>query len=237
MTTSRTNDAMWAPGKYKIFLSHKSSVKAKAANLKRKLENFGISAFVAHQDINPSKAWQTEIERALQTADALVALMTTTFHESSWTDHEVGFALARRIPVIPINLGCEPYGFLERFQALECTWDECPTQLVKILIQHSQMVDAYIAGLHDCESYNSGIVLSAALSGIAELSKKQESELISAFNSNDELKHCWGFNGRRESIYGGGVPALLRRLGRRNVVLSETNDLGYARRRSGKGVR
>lgn len=62
--------------KFRIFLSHKSSAKVKAAALKEALALFGISAFVAHKDIQPTKAWQNEIEYALATMDSFVALMT-----------------------------------------------------------------------------------------------------------------------------------------------------------------
>ena len=38
--------------------------------------------------------------------DAFVALMTEGFHASDSHDEEVGFALARGVPVIAVQLGC-----------------------------------------------------------------------------------------------------------------------------------
>src|SRR5437763_5149534 len=43
-----------------------------------------------------------------------------SFHESKWCDQEVGFALARRVPVLPLNFGINPYGFMAKFQADKC---------------------------------------------------------------------------------------------------------------------
>jgi hypothetical protein len=49
--------------------------------------------------------------------DGFVALLTTEFHDSDWTDQEVGYALARRVPIISVRMGRDPYGFLGKFQA------------------------------------------------------------------------------------------------------------------------
>ena len=63
-----------------------------------------MSCFVAHVDIHPTKEWQDEIESALSSMDGFVALLTDKFHESDWTDQEVGFALARGVPIIAVRL-------------------------------------------------------------------------------------------------------------------------------------
>ena len=47
----------------------------------------------------------------------MCALLTEGFHESNWTDQEVGFALARGILVIPVKYESAPYGFMGRIQA------------------------------------------------------------------------------------------------------------------------
>ncbi len=55
----------WKVGYYKVFISHVSKYKESASNLKMMLEPYGISAFVAHEDIKPTKEWEVEIEKAL----------------------------------------------------------------------------------------------------------------------------------------------------------------------------
>ncbi len=77
---------VWGDEGYRVFLSHKNEVKKETAELKEKLQLFGISGFVAHEDIHPTKEWQDEIENALFTMDAFVALMTEGFHDSLWSD-------------------------------------------------------------------------------------------------------------------------------------------------------
>jgi hypothetical protein len=117
---------IWGEAGYRVFLSHKTSVKRETAALKERLQPFGISCFVAHEDIRPTKAWQDEIVNALTTMDAFVALLTDDFHRSLWTDQEVGFALGRNVPIISVKLGKNPYGFIGKFQALSCDWKGAP---------------------------------------------------------------------------------------------------------------
>jgi hypothetical protein len=109
--------AFWKDTNVKLFISHLARRKEVAAELRDELEKVGVSGFVAHSDITPSKEWQQEIELALQSCDALVALMVEGFHQSYWTDHEVGFVFGRGLPIIPVNMGENPYGFIGKFQA------------------------------------------------------------------------------------------------------------------------
>jgi len=106
----------WLSGHFKLFLSHISSVRAKAAQLQKSLRGYGISGFVAHEDIEPTKEWQKEIENALMSMDALVAVLSPGFKESNWTDQEVGVAVGRGVLVVPIRKGLDPYGFIAKYQ-------------------------------------------------------------------------------------------------------------------------
>ena len=76
-----------------------------------------FSGFVAHNDIEPTQEWQTQIETALATCDALIALLHSDFHASNWTDQEIGFAMGRGAPTFAVRLGQIPYGFIGRFRA------------------------------------------------------------------------------------------------------------------------
>jgi TIR domain len=108
----------WLPGHFKVFISHLSVDKLRATNLRGALKLLAISCFVAHEDIEPAKEWQVEIEKALFSMDALVAILTEKFHESKWTDQEVGVALGRGIVVLPIRSGLDPYGLMGKFQGV-----------------------------------------------------------------------------------------------------------------------
>jgi TIR domain len=107
----------WRKGMFRLFVSHLATHKVSAGKLQEAALEFGISCFVAHNDIEPTQEWQTQIETALATCDAVVALLHPEFHKSNWTDQELGFGMGRGVPVFAIRLGQDPYGFLGRFQA------------------------------------------------------------------------------------------------------------------------
>jgi hypothetical protein len=113
----RVDPPFWRKGMLRVFLSHISEHGAFAAEIQQHLLSFGISSFVAHNDIEPSLEWQAQIETALATCDALIALLHNKFHASNWTDQEIGFAMGRGVPTFSIRLGQTPYGFIARFQA------------------------------------------------------------------------------------------------------------------------
>jgi hypothetical protein len=115
---SALEPSFWLEGHLRVFLSHVSANKEEAAFIQSRLRLFQISTFIAHVDIEPTKKWQDEIELALGTADALVAILTPSFHESKWTDQEIGFALGRGLPIVSVRMGQDPYGFLGREQAI-----------------------------------------------------------------------------------------------------------------------
>lgn len=114
-----TNSKFWLSGYFRLFLSHVSAIKGKAAQLQRVLKRYGISCFVAHEDIEPTRDWQNEIEKALMSMDALAAVLSPGFKESNWTDQEVGVAIGRDILVIPVRKGIDPYGFIARYQGFQ----------------------------------------------------------------------------------------------------------------------
>ncbi|HXJ02720.1 MAG TPA: toll/interleukin-1 receptor domain-containing protein [Micropepsaceae bacterium] len=109
--------AFWKPDQFRLFLSHLATYKKFSSELQQALGEYGIAAFVAHKDINPTAEWQNEIELALSTCDALAALLHPGFHESKWTDQEIGFVMGRAMPVFSVTLGETPYGFIGKTQA------------------------------------------------------------------------------------------------------------------------
>ena len=109
---------LWGTGSIRAFISHVSEDKKVAYDLKKALGTYGIAAFVAHDDIEPMREWGNEIVRALDSMDLLVALLTPTFSNSNWTDQEVGFALGRKVPALPVRYGKDPYGLLNKYQAI-----------------------------------------------------------------------------------------------------------------------
>ncbi|MHB1494980.1 MAG: toll/interleukin-1 receptor domain-containing protein [Acidithiobacillus sp.] len=211
---------IWGDDGFRVFLSHKSEVKKETAALKDGLRLFGISCFVAHEDIHPTKAWQDEIENALASMEGFVALMTEDFHDSNWTDQEVGYAIARGVQIIAVRLGKDPYGFIGKFQGLSSTWQLAVEDIVKIMIKNDQMLNAYIQALRNCKNWDSGNVLAKALPGIEKLTSSQIDALVATYNETGELRGSFGFNGTNPRGYGLGLVSYLNRLGSRQFKYS-----------------
>ncbi len=226
---SEAERRIWGDGKFRLFFSHKADVKKKAAALKQRFQLYGVSCFVAHEDIHPAKEWQDEIENALFSMDALLALMTDGFHNSDWTDQEVGVAFGRGVPIVSFKLGKDPYGFIGKFQALSCSWDAVPKEIVKIFIKHDQMLSAYVNAVQNCESFDDGNTLAEMLPIIERLSEEQVSGLISAYNDNDQVRGGFGFNGHRPAYYGPGLASHLTRLTGNEYGLTSSDKLRVKR--------
>ncbi len=211
---------IWGDVGFRVFLSHKSEVKKETAALKDGLRLFGISCFVAHEDIHPTKAWQDEIENALASMDGFVALMTEDFHDSNWTDQEVGYAVAKGVPIIAVRLGKDPYGFIGKFQALASTWQTSVEDIAKVLIKKEQVFNSYVQALRSCPSWDSGNVLAKILPSIEKLTAAQIDALVAAYNETSELRGSFGFNGTNPYTYGVGLVSHLNQLGERQFKYS-----------------
>jgi nucleoside 2-deoxyribosyltransferase len=133
---SALEPTFWRKDMLRLFISHLASRRVFASELQENLFRYGVSSFVAHNDIEPTSEWQTQIEMALSTCDALVALLHDKFHASNWTDQEIGFAMGRGVPTFAVRLGETPYGFIGRFQAFNGS-KKAPSQLA------SELFDCY----------------------------------------------------------------------------------------------
>jgi hypothetical protein len=204
-------------------------VSKQAAELKKQLKIYGVSAFVAHTNIEPTQQWQDEIESALYSMGALAALMTEDFHESNWTDQEVGFALGRDVPIIPLQLGQNPYGFLARVQALSCTWDNAAEKIVKLLIKYDGMFAAYLQAIRDCPAYDNANLLAKILPSIEGLDDNQVTQLVDAYNGNSQVYDSYGFNGDKSHTYGSGLVPHLHRLGSRKYEMGSGHHIKASR--------
>jgi hypothetical protein len=145
-----SDSRFWKTNHFRLFISHLAEHKAVMSQLQGVLKEYGISGFVAHEDIEPTKEWQNEIEKALFSMDALVAVLTPNFDKSKWTDQEVGVAIGREVLVIPIRKGMDPYGFIGKFQGLQSngkTVGQVTQSLFEIIISHAKTKDTMVSSL------------------------------------------------------------------------------------------
>jgi len=192
-------ERIWKPACVRAFLTHKAKHKNKAGKLKDELEKYGISCFVAHTDIEPTKEWIQEIENALFSMDLLIALMTENFHDSNWTDQEIGVAVGRRTPIIPIKIGKDPYGFIGKYQALSGVWTDIPKMakdIFSIIVKQAKTKGktkrVAITAFKNSFSYeNTKFLVSNILPHLKKLEESYIDEIITAFNENGQIYDSW----------------------------------------------
>ena len=151
--------------------------------------------------------------------------MTKDFHNSLWTDQEVGVAFGRGVPIVSVKLGKVPMASSASFQALSCSWDTAAKEIVKLMVKHEKMLNAYIEAVEKCGSFDKGNLLSEILPNIDKLNKQQAIKLVSAFNNNGQVRSSFGFNGEKPRYYGDGLVPHLNRLTGRKYKISRSGKI------------
>ncbi len=174
--------------------------------LKTALQTYGIVCFVAHEDIEPSQGWLREMENALHSMDAFVALLTKDFHQSVWTNQEVGFALCREVPVAPVNMAINPRGFMRDLQVWNFSEDFAGDfagdfeSLAKALLthfldtRHHRIIHSILDGLAQCPSFEVSKRFKGVLEPINTLCDAQVARFIAVYNANRQLRQSFFFN-------------------------------------------
>jgi hypothetical protein len=205
LLTDRSTDvqssekAPWESGRFRLFLSHVSADKQSVSELKKQLKLKAIDAFVAHEDIEPTREWLVQIETALSTCDALAAFLTQGFHESKWTDHEIGFCVSRRVLIVPIRLGVDPYGFISRYQALTPKTKD-PTviasKLFDVFCSHEQtsskLAEALVNLFADSSSFAEAKANSRLLDRVSVWTPGLLSSIQEAVRTNGQISGAFG---------------------------------------------
>ncbi len=106
-------------GPIRAFLSYSTDDKVLAGKIKYTLEAFwNFDIFLAHEDLDPSVEWESEILRNLHNCELFMPLISPNFHKSKWTDQESGIAFNKSKVILPIcTPDNPPYGFLNQYQA------------------------------------------------------------------------------------------------------------------------
>jgi hypothetical protein len=190
----------WKQNHLRLFLSHVSKYKLEASQIQKTMINYAVSVFVAHEDIEPTKEWQNEIELALSSMDALAALLTDGFSESKWCDQEVGIAIGKKVLVVPIRAGIDPYGFIGKYQgvaSLNKKTEALCADIFEALGKHettkARMTDAIVAKLCNAESFVESKATVNLLSGLKEnITPKMAERLLAAAKSNVQVYKSYG---------------------------------------------
>lgn len=196
---SVTTPDFWESGDPRVFISHLATVKEKTAELGMQLRFLGISTFIAHNDIEPTREWQDEIELALSTMDAMIALMSPGFRESNWCDQEVGVAIGRKVPIVPVRVRQDPYGFIGKYQAIQGegkTPTDLASEIFNILIDKSmigpKITSKLIRKLIDSNTWDESKRTMELIEKSKYISKNHIEDMQNALDENRQVAEAWG---------------------------------------------
>jgi hypothetical protein len=185
----------WKPGHVRLFLSHSARHKEFVGEVADELAVVGIHGFVAHDTMEYSKPWQSQIEQALRSMQAFVALIHPEFNNSAWCQQEVGWARGRRVPHYAVRLGADPAGFIGRDQ-WPSAGAQTPNQVARLISSWISAVpelgatvtDGLFAALRGAEGYIEAGRAADKIAALGSLTPDQFEQLDEIFWTNDQVR-------------------------------------------------
>lgn len=127
----------------------------------------------------------------------MVVFLHEGFSASKWCDQEVGFALACRVPVLPISIDLVPYGFLGRFQTLKAKYkraQEVADGIIDWLVEtpsaQEAMTEGLVTALVGSQSYHRTRRLMALLEKLPRFTPEQLTRLDTAARKNNQVSEA-----------------------------------------------
>ena len=191
---SAAGDGGWKPHYARVFLSHSAANKKFVGEVADELALVGIHGFVAHDTMAFSKPWQSQIEQALRSMQAFVAIIHPEFNPSAWCHQEVGWARGRRVPFYAVRYGADPAGFIGRDQ-WPSAGGQTPAQVAAIISSWvasvpelgGPVVDGLFESLGSAPSFIDAGTAAKRIASLGSLTEYQWDRLDTIFWSNDQV--------------------------------------------------
>lgn len=185
---------LWQSGYVRLFLSHSAAHKEFVGAVAQELAVVGIHGFVAHDTLEVSRPWQSQIEQALRSMQACCALVHPELNQSAWCHQEIGWALGRRVPFFAVRFGADPLGFPGRDQ-----WSsgsgrgpkdvarEIAAWIASLPELGQHVVDGLLSALENVGNYIDAGATATRLAELGDLSPADFARLDEIWWSNDQL--------------------------------------------------
>lgn len=101
------------------FISYSYLDREYARQTKEVLKEVGVTAFLAHEDLEVTEAWKERIVEELKVCDLFIPLLSKNFRSSEWAPQEAGFVVSRpEVRIAPLSIDeTMPFGFIEHIQS------------------------------------------------------------------------------------------------------------------------
>jgi hypothetical protein len=188
----------------KAFLSHAYVDREIAGELRKKLRDFRIDVFVAHDDIDSGEEWMNMLIKEIKACDIFLLLLTKEYHTANFTEQEAGAAVALDKPIIPISLNkVIGYGFVTKYQynklTSEMPYHECfklaQTIYKKIATNARESINILINNFAQAESFDQANSMARLIEEYGDFEQEQIRNIARAYLDNGEIQG--GFAAKR----------------------------------------
>lgn len=184
----------WNTGYVRLFISHSAHHKQFIADVASELAVVGIHGFVAHDSMTVTKPWQAQMEQALRSMQAFVAIVHPEFLTSAWCQQEVGWALGRKVPHFAVRMGADPVGFIGHEQWPSASGADATTVAAHISAWASSipdlsetMTDGLFTALEAANNYMDAGATGSRIATLSNLTDDQWRRLGEIFWANDQV--------------------------------------------------
>lgn len=184
----------------RVFISHSHEDMEMATRLSDTLGQLvGVVPFIAHSDIMGGELWKETIRDEIVGCDVLVALLTTNFCKSEFTEQEVGAAWVLKKPVLPIYTGdVMPNGFIADRQYVKydnSNPERVAGEILKFVLfkayDRERAVGMIVDMLAKAKSETECNALMTAIISEKEMAPKQIKRVTNALQSNSHAANSF----------------------------------------------
>jgi hypothetical protein len=165
------------------------------------LDGYGFDTFLAHEDLELGVQWEAEILRELKSCDIFVPIFSEDFKESDWASQEIGIAFELQKKILPLNFGINPFGFINKFQAMKIE-GKYHYRICQEIIDHlskdekykKDLTDTLIRGFVNSGDFDSANERAEAVRKLNNFNESQVNEIARGYILNNQIQH--GFKAR-----------------------------------------
>jgi hypothetical protein len=165
------------------FISYSNVDKAMASITKSALLDFGLTGFLAHEDLQVSEEWRDAIIEELKSVTIFVALLSKDFKASEWCAQEVGYIVSRPdVLIIPLSLDATvAFGFISNLQSKRVRKEESIPEILRDVLLKKRprlMIPRWIKKVASAGSYRGAEAIVAPLVPYFSIFTQDEIEIF-----------------------------------------------------------
>jgi hypothetical protein len=113
-----------ADQRLRVFISYSHEDREMVKVVARVINENGMTAVFDKNGLRLGKEFPEQIIHCISHAHIFLPLLTQSSVSRAWAQQEIGYALALRVPTVPVAINCEPGQFLHGIQAIHLNTSE-----------------------------------------------------------------------------------------------------------------